>query len=117
MNDTPLEDIFWEAIEKLPYPDVCSTSCACGDLEQDDPGDIEYSEEFTFTAGKVCNMHIEGGGWIDCRREDGNISITGIFGLAREGDWKDGSILPEGHYLQGWYDLDDKTWSFEIGVI
>lgn len=65
---------------------------------------MEYSEEFTFDAGTICNMHIGGDGWIDCRKEDDRISISGIFGLAREGDWKNKGILPEDEYLKCWYD-------------
>jgi hypothetical protein len=117
MNDTPLEDIFSEAIEKFPFPDLSSTSCTQGDWEQNDLGDVEYSEEFTFHAGTICDMYIEGGGWIDCRKEYGEILITGIFGLARDGDWRNGSILPEGHTLQGWYNLEKKTWSFMFDVL
>lgn len=117
MNDTPLEDLFSEAIEKFSFPDLCSTSCTQGDWEQNDLGDVEYSEEFTFHAGTICDMNIEGGGWIDCRREDGTISIIGIFGLTREGDWQNGSILPRGHYLQGWYDFEKKTWLFAFDMM
>lgn len=117
MDDTPLENIFLEAVDTFPFPNVCSTGCTQGDLEQQNAHDVEYSEEFTFDAGTICNMSIDGGGWIDCRKEDDRVSISGIFALAREDDWKNKRILPDGEYLQCWYDLDKKVWSCDIDLL
>lgn len=117
MHDTTPENIFLEAIEMFPFPNVQSTGYTQGDLEQLNTEDTEYSEEFTFDAGTLCDMHIEGGGWIDFRKDQDTISVSGVFGLAREGDWQKGRILPEGEYLQCWYDLDTKTWTCAIDVI
>ena len=117
MHDTPLENIFLEAVEKLPFPNVQSTGYSQGDLEQLNAEEAEYSEEFTFDAGTLCNLPIDGGGWIDCHKRDDRISVSGIFGLARDRDWKNKSILPEGEFLQCWYDLTTKTWSCSLDVI
>lgn len=117
MYDTPLENTFLEAMEKFPFPNLRSTGCTQGDVEQQSASDVEYSEEFTFDAGTICDMPIEGGGWIDCRKEVDRISIYGIFDLAREGDWKNQRILPDGEYLQCWYDPKNKVWSCAVDLL
>ena len=117
MNVTTLEDVFLEAIERFTYPNAQPTGYSQGDFDGSDSGEVEYSEEFTFDAGTICDMHIDGGGWIDCRREDGHTSISGLFTLVREGDWQKGRILPEGEYLQGWYDLEKKVWAFSVDMV
>ncbi len=117
MHDTTLENIFLEAIEKFPYPNIQPTGYTQGNFESSNFDTIEYSEEFTFDAGTVCDIPIGGGGWIVCLKQDESISITGLFALARESDWQKGCILREGEYLQSWYDLEKKTWSFYIDMI
>lgn len=123
MNSTPstrvehkdLETLFTEALERFPYP-LDATSITQGELTSDDPeAEIEYSEEFIFTVGKLFNETLQAGGWIDVRREPGEpVFISGLFGVARDDDWKDGSILPECVGVHASYDLETKTWELWI---
>lgn len=112
-----LEDIFEEAVEAIPYPAIYPTSCTQGDFDAEDDEEFEYSAEYTFTAGKLLDEPLEAGGWVELRRDDGEITISALFSVVRNGDWQDedAKILPEYHGIQGWYDLKEKTWEFEIG--
>lgn len=117
MHDTPLENSFLEAMEKFPFPNVQSTGCTQGDVEHQSANDVEYSEEFTFDAGTICDMPIEGGGWINCRKKDDKIFMYGIFVLGEKGNWKNKRILPEGEYLQCWYYPETKAWAWAIDLL
>ncbi len=117
MHDTSLETLFIEAVERLPFPDLQKTSHAQGSLETAESGRIEYSEEVTFSAGSLCHLPIEGGGWIDFVQEDDTVTISALFSLARNGDWQDGRILPESQYICGSYNTERKEWSFEFEMI
>ena len=87
-----------------------------GDLESlQDGTEQEYGEEFTFTAGTLLNEQIVAGGWVELRKDDEEIILSAFFGLTRNGDWQHGQILGEYEAVQGWYDLDTKTWTLEIG--
>lgn len=112
-----LQDIFDQALEAIPYPDLQSTGFTQGDIEiEDDEEDVEYSEEHTFTAGKLLDEPLEAGGWVELRRENGEVYISAFFGVAHHGHWndKDAQVLPECHAIQGQYDLDSKSWEFWI---
>ncbi|GAB4574681.1 MAG: hypothetical protein Kow0077_22430 [Anaerolineae bacterium] len=108
-----LEDLFEQAVAAIPY-ELETTSVTMGELEPDGDGFIEYSEEFTFKVGQVFDMDLIAGGWVELRQEDGEITITAIMGIARNGDWEKGRILPEDMALQGIYDLESQTWEFWI---
>lgn len=116
---TSLQELFDEALEAIPYPDLQPTGITQGTLDievEDEP--VEYSEEHTFTAGKLLEEPLEAGGWVELRRDDGEVTITAFFGVARHGNWndKDAQVLPECHALQGQYDLDSKSWEFWIAA-
>ena len=115
-ENTALRDLFDQALEAIPYPDLQSTSITQGDLDVDDDEDVEYSEEHTFTAGTLLDEPLEAGGWVELRREEGEVTITAFFGVARHGDWhnKDAQVLPESHAIQGQYDLESQAWDFWI---
>jgi hypothetical protein len=108
-----LEQLFEQAVEAIPY-NLTPTSITQGDFEADENGFVEYSEEFTFSAGRLFNEELVAGGWVDLRQDEGDVSISGLFAIARNGDWKDGLILPECTGLIGEYDLETKHWEFYI---
>lgn len=118
MNDyttLPLEKLFNQAVEDLPFADKEWTSVSQGSLTEPYQGEIEYSEEWTFTAGELLNERLVAGGWIELRKdENADILINGFFGIARNGDWKEGSILKEYEALQGWYNPVTRTWELQI---
>ncbi|MFC1960026.1 hypothetical protein ACFLYO_04905 [Chloroflexota bacterium] len=111
-----LEDIFEEAVEAIPYPDLEPTSITQGDFDADDDDFIEYSAEYTFTAGKLLDEPLEAGGWVELRRDDGEVYISAFFGVARQGNWEDkeARVLPEHHAIQGQCDQANKSWEFWI---
>ena len=115
-ENTALRDLFDQALAAIPYPDLQSTSITQGDLDVDDDEDVEYSEEHTFSAGTLLDEPLEAGGWVELRREEGEITISALFGVARRGDWqnKDAQVLPEYHGIQGTYDLENQAWEFWI---
>ncbi|HMN15226.1 MAG TPA: hypothetical protein PKD55_23145 [Bellilinea sp.] len=108
-----LEDLFEQAVEAIPY-DLEPTSITMGELEPDSTGYVEYSEEFTFKVGQLFDMDLIAGGWVELRQEDGEVTITAFMGIARDGDWQKGRILPDDSALQGVYDLENETWEFWI---
>lgn len=112
-NADTLEKMFDEAITAIPY-DLTPTSVTQGEFEPDEDGFVEYSAEFTFTAGQLFNEELVAGGWVDLRQDEGEVYISGLFTIARNGDWKDGRILPECTGLLGNYDLKTKEWDFSI---
>ncbi|GEM_PF-3239843 len=118
MNDyttLPLEELFEQAVEDLPFADKQATSITQGSLTEPYRGEIEYSEEWTFTAGQLLDERLVGGGWIELRKdENADILINGFFGIARNGDWQEGSILKEYEALQGWYNPVTRTWELQI---
>ena len=115
MQNNKLERLWEEAIANFPYKDIETTGCADGDPEFADDEDVDYSEEFIFEIGKLLNEDLIAGGWIELRRyDDGEVSISGLFAIARNGDWKDGRILQECTGVLGHYDLKAKTWELEI---
>ena len=78
-ENTALRDLFDQALEAIPYPDLQSTSITQGDLDVDDDEDVEYSEEHTFTAGTLLDEPLEAGGWVELRREDGEVYYHRVF--------------------------------------
>jgi len=112
-----LQELFDEALEAIPYPDLQPTSITQGTLDvEDNEEDVEYSEEHTFTAGTLLDEPLEAGGWVELRRDGGEITITAFFGVARHGHWndKDAQVLPECHAMQGTYDIEANRWEFWI---
>lgn len=112
-----LYELFEQAIANLPFPNLEHTSITQGDIEVDDNDqDVEYSEEYIFTAGKLLDEPLKAGGWVDLRRDDGEVYISAFFGVARNGDWKneEAQVLPEHHAIQGQYDLESQSWEFWI---
>lgn len=110
------EDLFQEAIEHFPYPDLSPTSITQGTVEPDESGEIQYAEEFVFEAGKLLKERLLAGGSIELRRDEtGALHITAMFGVARNGDWKQGAILPEGTAIQGVYQPETQSWELWIG--
>lgn len=116
MQTISLDTLFYEAVECIPYQDCDSTGYTQGDLESLQEGiGSEYSEEFTFTAGTLLDEQIIAGGWVELHKDDEDITISAFFGLSRNGDWQHGRILGKCEVVRGWYDLEAKTWTFEIG--
>lgn len=108
-----LECLFKRAVRDIPY-DLEPTSITMGELEPDSAGHVEYSEEFTFKVGQLFDMDLIAGGWVELRRDEGEVTITAFMGIARDGDWEKGRILPDDAALQGVYDLENQTWEFWI---
>ncbi len=112
-----LEELYRESLATLPYPDLEPTGGVQGEFEPN-PGEgfVEYSEEYVFCAGKLLDEPLMAGGWVDLRSEAGEVYITALFSVARNGDWqnKAAQVLPEYHAIQGTYDLDAKRWEFWI---
>lgn len=116
MQTISLGTLFYEAVECIPYKYCESTGYTQGDLESLQEGaESEYSEEFTFTAGTLLDEQIIAGGWVELHKDDEDITISAFFGLSRNGDWQHGRILGECEVVRGWYDLEARTWTFEIG--
>lgn len=111
-NAQQLERLFEQAVEAIPY-NPSSTSIIQGSFEPAN-GFVEYSEEFTFRVGNLLDEDLTAGGWVELRQEDGETYISGFFGIARDGDWEKGRILPDELALQGVYDLEKKSWEFWI---
>jgi hypothetical protein len=114
MQNNKLEQLWEEAIANFPYKDLEPTSYVNGDLEAEEGEEMEYSEEFTFTVGKLIDQDLVAGGWIDLHRYDGEVSISGLFAVSRDGDWEEGHILPECTGVLADYDLKSKTWEMSI---
>ena len=114
-NHETLEALFEQAVEAFPH-ELEPTSITQGNLEADKDEDVEYAEEYTFEAGKLLDEELKAGGWIELRRDEGDLSITALFGVARGGDWKnkDAQVLPEHSAIQGAYDLERKSWELWI---
>lgn len=109
------EQIFYSAVDRFPY-ELQPTSITQGTLETDEQGDIEYAEEFVFTAGQLLHEPLIAGGWIELRRDaERGLSVTAFFGLARNADWKNGRVLPEHEAIQGEYDITSQTWKLWLG--
>jgi hypothetical protein len=108
-----LESLFNQAVRAIPY-DLEPTSITMGELEPDSRGSVEYSEEFTFEVGQLFDMSLVAGGWVELRQENGEVYISALMGIARDGDWEKGRILPDDTALQGAYDLEKETWEFWI---
>lgn len=111
----------WEiALEKFPY-DLDETSTEQGTLEFND-GEIEFSKEFTFDVGKLIDLDLVAGGWMDFRADDkdiDNFSISGWFGIALDGEFHDPEqqILGKHRYLMAYYDIDSQEWHLEIDTM
>lgn len=102
-----------QAVEAIPY-DLEPTSITMGELEPDSAGCIEYSEEFTFKVGQLFDMDLIAGGWVELRQENGEIDISAFMGIARDGNWETGRILPDDMALQGLYNREKQSWEFWI---
>lgn len=116
MQCTTLGHLWEEAIENFPYQDLQPTGYSDGDyLDVEDDEEVGYSEEFTFTVGRLFDQDLVAGGWIDLRRDDsGEVSISGLFDISRDGDWQEGRILPECTGVLAYYDLKTRTWEMNI---
>lgn len=112
-NQTSLENLFAQAVEAIPY-DLTPTSVTMGEFEPDADGFVEYSEEFTFPVGRLFDEELVAGGWVDLRQDDDEVTISAFFGIARNGDWESGRILPDHTAVQGSYDPEQKQWEFWI---
>lgn len=115
MPNVTLEDLYQAALEQFPH-ELEPTSITMGDWSADQDGYLEYSAEFTFTAGQLLDEPLLAGGWIELRQDSPteDPSITAFFGVARHGDWKNGSILAPDSALQGQYDLQTRLWELWI---
>lgn len=80
------EELYQVACDNFPY-ELDTTGCTQGDYASE-YNSIEYSEEYTFTAGKLFNEEIVAGGWIEIRQDSGDDepTISAFFGLSRNGD-------------------------------
>lgn len=111
------EQLFEQATDNFPYPSLQPTSITMGELpETFNDGQFEYSEEFTFEAGKLLEDELTAGGWIELHQDQGDEqpTLSAFFGVARNGDWEQGRILPETLAIQGYYNLDSQTWEFDL---
>lgn len=110
-----LENIYETAIEQFPYK-LSSTSITQGELESDEKGFIEYSEEFTFDIGQLADKSLIAGGWIDFRRDtpEDELAISGLFVVALEGDFENEKILSDEKALLGYYDIKSQSWELNI---
>jgi len=108
-----LEQLFERAVEAIPY-DLTPTSITMGSFQADKDNFVEYSEEFTFPVGRLFDEDLIAGGWVELRRDAGEVTITAFFGVARNGNWDKGRILPDDTAVQGSYDLEKKKWEFWI---
>jgi len=117
-NPSPdLQALFDEAMDRFPYPDKQTTGFSHGSLEPTKVGTVEYSEEYTFDVGRLFDERLEAGGWIDVRKDNANdeLTITGLFTVARNGDFEKSLIFPEGYGVNAYYDPKAKSWQFETG--
>lgn len=112
-NPENLEDLFNRTLAAFPHP-LDPTSITTGDFEPDKDGNVEYSEEFTFIAGHLLDDELTAGGWVELRQEQGDITITAFFGVARNGDWEKGRILPECTAIQGDYGVTKNKWELRV---
>lgn len=113
MQHESLEQLFEQAIEAFPYQ-LDPTSITQGDLEAAQGEDVEYAAEYIFEVGQLIDEKLLAGGWVELRREEDDITITAFFGIARNGDWEKGRILPEDSALQGTYDIETAEWELWI---
>ncbi|KKN21624.1 hypothetical protein LCGC14_0923660 [marine sediment metagenome] len=110
----------WEiAIKAFPY-ELEFTSIEQGSLERDSLEDeIEFSSEYTYEAGQLHNEKLVAGGWIDFRLDNGDNepSISGLFTVARNGDFQDSDmqIFGECEGINCSYDITTETWDCEVG--
>lgn len=107
--------LFEQALAHFPY-ELTATGITQGDFEPHASYGIEYAEEHTFEVGRLLDMRLMAGGWIELRQDqdDEEPTITGFFGIARNGDWKEGSVLGEYQALQGQYNPDAQSWELWI---
>ncbi|MFC1960025.1 hypothetical protein ACFLYO_04900 [Chloroflexota bacterium] len=111
-----LYNLFEDAVKAMPLKNVSSTLDRYGNIFITDDSDINYREEYTFTAGAIKAKPLEGGGWVELRRNNGQVHISAHFRVARNGDWTDEEalLLPPNHAILGQYDQADKSWEFWI---
>ena len=110
-----LENLYQEALDNFPYNNLQSTGITQGNF-QASSGFVEFAEEYTFKAGTLFNEKLLAGGWIELRQDspDEDPIITAFLGVARNGDWEKGRILPDQVAVQGHYDITAKTWDLWI---
>ncbi|MCZ7554568.1 MAG: hypothetical protein M5U05_18655 [Anaerolineales bacterium] len=108
-----LETLFEQAIAAIPY-NLEPTGMTMGEIELDEAGNVVYAEEFRFKVGQLFDMDLIAGGWVELRREDGEILICAFMCIACDGDWENGRILPDDSTYQGVYDLEAQSWNFWI---
>jgi hypothetical protein len=113
-----LQTIWDNAIDAFPHK-LDPTSIEQGDppenYDPQDPDDIEYSVEYTFDAGNLCNLNIVAGGWIEFRYDpnhDTEPTIYAWFGLAINGEWKNPEAKIGGEFdaAQTCYDIEKQEW-------
>ncbi len=109
MKHASLQPLFDQALAAFPYP-LEPTSITQGTLDDPDTTEVEYAEEHTFAAGHLLDDELTAGGWIELRADGPDVSVSAFFGVARNGDWQQGRILPENLALQGSYDPETSTW-------
>ena len=93
-----LQELLGEALEAIPYPDLQPTSITQGTLDvEDNEEDVEYSEEYTFTAGTLLDEPLEAGGWVE------------LGGADEQKPAKEGTVEAWGRSpanpINGWYGL------------
>lgn len=108
-----LEQLFERAVEAIPY-DLTPTSITMGSFQADKDNYVEYSEEFTFPVGRMFDEDLIAGGWVELRCDEGEVTITAFFSVARNGDWETGRVLPDNTAVQGDYDINEQRWDFRI---
>lgn len=113
MSKQSLEDLRQQATASFPYQ-LDPTGITQGELEVEPDEDVEYAEEYTFEVGQLVDEQLLAGGWIELRRDEGEVTITGFFGVARNGDWENGRILPDDTAIQCTYNTDTAEWELWI---
>ena len=112
-----IEEVFYQAVKDYPH-ELEFTSLEQGSLERDSLEDeIEFSSEYTYEAGNIHGMKMVAGGWIDFRLDTGEEpNISGLFGIAIDGDWNEPSaqVLAEYQGIMAYYDIDTGKWDVSI---
>ena len=115
LSPDALQDYLDNALEKFPYK-FEQSGLKRGDLSyQRDK--VEYGLEITFKIGDLFGVPLYASGWVELRGERGEMpTISSVFAIVRDQDWKHGHILKEFEVLLGTYDISTYKWSLKIGL-
>ena len=117
MNDyIPLAQLYREAVQNFPFPDLKRSGGAEGTLDDDLRGDGAYSEDFCFMAGQLLKSTIKARGCIECTREGQRVKIVACFWLSVKTGLFGKYSFPK-MFVRGEYKRASRQWRLRLETI